>query len=253
MTYVILIIIAVLLGVLFLQNFLNIVSETNTITYCCLIISNLFKKHSSCSLPFFVLRQVAEYFVTHGRNVYIAALDAKKAFDRMHHLKLFNVLSDRNIPFFIIKIIVNWYSKMFASVRWNGAFSNMLPIKSGVLQCSILSPSLFNLYVDVIIVALSKAGYGCFVRQISMGCIVDADDIILLSASIVALQEMLNICFHKGKELDIIFKNSKLFLFKIGPSYDCCIQNLKLGAADIVWTRDIKYLGVNFCSDKNLC
>ena len=123
-----------------------------------------------------------------------------------------------------------------------------------MLQGSILSPCLFNLSVDVIIVALSKAGYGCFVRTIYMGCVVYAvyaDDIILLSASIVALQEMLNISFHKGEELDIIFNNSKSFLFKIGPSYNC-IQNLKLGAADIVWTREIKYLGVNFCSGKNL-
>ena len=39
----------------------------------------------------FVLRQVAEFFVTHRSNVYMAALDAKKAFDRVHHLKLFNV------------------------------------------------------------------------------------------------------------------------------------------------------------------
>ena len=80
----------------------------------------------------------------------MAVLDAKKAFHRVHHLKLFNVLSDRKIPFFIIKVIVNWYSKMFASMRWKGAFSNMLPIKSGVLQGIILSLSLFNLYVDVI-------------------------------------------------------------------------------------------------------
>ena len=55
------------------------------------------------------------------------------------------------------------------------------------LQYAILCPRLLNLYVDVIIVALSKAGYGCFVRKIYMGCIVYADDIILLSASIVAL------------------------------------------------------------------
>ena len=106
---------------------------------------------------------------------------------------------------------------MFASVRWNDAFSNMLPIKSSVLQGSILSPSLFNLHYDVIIVALSKAGYDCFV------CKIYTDDIILLSASIVALHEMLNICFHKGEELDIIC-NNKSFLFKTGPSYDCYIK-----------------------------
>ena len=143
-TYVILIIIVVSPRVLFLQNFLNIILDK----YDYLMLSNYiqlgFKKHSSCSHAIFVLRQVAGFCVTHVSNVYMAALDAKKAFDRVHHLKL-NVLSDGNIPFIIIKVIVNWYSKMFASVRWNGAFSNMLPIKSCVLQGSILSPSLFNL------------------------------------------------------------------------------------------------------------
>ena len=103
---------------------------------------------------------------------------------------------------------------MFASVRWNGAFSNMLPIKNGVLQGSILSPSIFNLYVDVIIVALSKAGYGCFVRKIYIGCIAYADDIILLSASIVAIQEMLNICFHKGKNLILFLTTQNNFCLK---------------------------------------
>ena len=101
----------------------------------------------------------------------------------------------------------------------------MLPIKSGVLQGSILSPNLFNLYVDGNIDDLSKAGYGCFVGKIYMVCIVYADDIILLSASIVALQEMLNICFHKEEELEIILNNSKYFLLKISPSFDCCVQN----------------------------
>ena len=132
----------------------------------------------------------------------------------MHHLKLFNVLSDRKISFFIIKVIVNWYSKMFASVRWNGAFSNMLPIKSGVLQGSILSSSLFNLYVDVIIVALSKAGYDCFVRKMYMGCIVYADNIILLSAFIVALQECVIFVFIEGKNLILFLTTQNHFCLK---------------------------------------
>ena len=148
--------------------------------------------------------------MTDGSNVYMAALDAKKAFHRVHHLKLFHVLFDRKMSFFIIKIIVNWYSKMFASVRWNGAFSNMSPIKSGMLQSSILSSSLFNLYVYVIIVALSKVGYGCFVRQIYMGCIVYADDIILLLASLRSKKCWIFV-FIKGKNLILFLTTQNHF------------------------------------------
>ena len=77
----------------------------------------------------------------------MAALDTK-------HLELFNVLSDRKFPFFIIKVIVNCYSKMFASVRWNGVFFNMLVLKSDVLQGSILSHSLFHSYVIIVLLAI---------------------------------------------------------------------------------------------------
>ena len=73
-----------------------------------------------------MLRQVADFLQF---MIAIASLDAKKAFDRVHHVKLFNVLSDRNIPLFIIKVIVNWYSKMFASVRWNGVFFQYVAYK----------------------------------------------------------------------------------------------------------------------------
>ena len=33
----------------------------------------------------------------------------KNEFERVHHLKLFNVLSDRKIPFFIIEVIMNYH------------------------------------------------------------------------------------------------------------------------------------------------
>ena len=55
---------------------------------------------------------------------------------------------------------------MFASVRWNNVSSNTLPLKIGALQGSFQSSNLFNLYDDVIVDALSKAGYGCFVCNI---------------------------------------------------------------------------------------
>ena len=140
----------------------------------------------------------------------------QKAFDHVHHLKLFNVLSDRKIPFFVIKVIVNWYSKMFASVRWN-AFFKYVAYKKWCAAGSIMSPSPFNLYVNVIIDALSKAGYGCFIHRIYMGCIVYADDIILLSASIVTCcKKYWIIVFIKGNNM-ILFLTFKILFVQNRP------------------------------------
>ena len=57
-----------------------------------------FKKDLSCSHALFVLSQTVDYFVQHGCNVFMAALDAKKAFDRVNHVKLFEKLIERGFP-----------------------------------------------------------------------------------------------------------------------------------------------------------
>ena len=51
-----------------------------------------FKKGLGCAHAVFALRQCAEYFVSRGSSVFMAALDAKKAFDRVNHIKLLNML-----------------------------------------------------------------------------------------------------------------------------------------------------------------
>ena len=47
---------------------------------------------------------------------------------------------------------------------------------------------LFNIYIDSIICAFRSSDLGCHVGNVYVGCIVYADDIILLSASLVNMQ-----------------------------------------------------------------
>jgi len=47
-----------------------------------------FKETLGCWRAIFALRQCTEYFVSRGSTVFMAALDAKKAFDRVNHIKL---------------------------------------------------------------------------------------------------------------------------------------------------------------------
>jgi hypothetical protein len=68
-------------------------------------------------------------------------------------------------------------------------------IKSGVRQGGVCSCWLFNVYVNELIIRLELSGLGCRVRCVYAGCVLYADDILLLSGSVMKLQEMLDICY----------------------------------------------------------
>ena len=75
-----------------------------------------FKKKSSCSQAIFLLTQVIDYFVKRKSNVFVASLDATKAFDRVNHgqfrsIKLFSKLIDRDLSGKLVKLIIDWYGK----------------------------------------------------------------------------------------------------------------------------------------------
>jgi len=71
-----------------------------------------FKKKSSCSRSIFVLTQVIDYFVKRKSNVFVASLNATKAFDRVSHIKLFSKLIDRGLPGKLVKLSIDWYGKL---------------------------------------------------------------------------------------------------------------------------------------------
>ena len=71
--------------------------------------------------------------------------------------------------------------KCFVRVRWGDAFSFWFQIYAGVRQGGVLSPVLFAIYMDVLIVRLRDAGYGCRLVNEFYGCLVYADDILLLA------------------------------------------------------------------------
>ena len=124
-------------------------------------IFNLVSKKVGCNSAIYTVRSVIEYFAKHGSTVNIGLLDMSIAFDKVNHYGLYLTLMQRNIPPKLLLVIMNWYGKCTALVRWNGAFSSIFDIPCGVRQGGVLSPILFNIYVDDIIKNLSNSQLGC--------------------------------------------------------------------------------------------
>jgi len=209
------------------------------------MIYNMVSKNNSCCHALFVFNESVRYFITRGSRVHCAALDASKAFDKVLHFGLFYKMVSKGISSMFIKVLNYWYSQLHCAVLWKSVLGETLWIQCGVRQGGVLSPYLFSLYVDDVITALMNSGYGISVGNIFTGCIIYADDTILLSCSFYGLQKMVNICAAYGACWDIKFNSVKSQCISFGNCQPSSFT-VTLNESPIQWTHKLKYLGCFF-------
>ena len=203
-----------------------------------------FKKKMSCSHAIYSLRTTVDHFVNGGSTVNLCAMDLSKAFDRVNHYCLFVKLLKRGIPRQFVLLFECWYCKTFIHVRWQDAISDRVRLKSGVRQGGVLSPIFFILYVDDLILQLQSQNMGCHIRGLFLGAIMYADDLILLSASVVELQLMVSLCQVELDNIDMIINTSKTVCMRIGPKFNVQCCNITLNNNQLLWVTVLRYLGV---------
>jgi len=93
-------------------------------------------------------------------------------------------------------------------------------VLSSVRQGGLLLPVLFAIYMDVLIERLRSCGLGCRLLDDFYGCLLYADDIVLLSHSLDAIRIMLDICDKFAIDFDVKFNSSKSVVMRIGPRFD---------------------------------
>ena len=79
-----------------------------------------------------------------------ALLTTPKAFDCVDHNKLWKILQEMRIPDHLTRLLRNLCAGQEATVRTGCGTTDWLQIGKRVYQGCILSPCLFNLYVDYI-------------------------------------------------------------------------------------------------------
>lgn len=92
-----------------------------------------FVNRHGCQKALLTLQTVVNCFTSCGSPIYLASLDASKAFCGNHYDLLGRLIS-LGIPLYLLKIVINLHLKLKRQVRWNGALSDVFLIKSDMRQ-----------------------------------------------------------------------------------------------------------------------
>ena len=197
-------------------------------------------------------KNVLSYYKRNNTSMFLCYMDASKAFDRVNHGKLFNKLINRQIPLYLVRIIIFWYTQQQLFVKWGHETLETFLCTNGVRQGGILSPLLFNVYIDEISVQLNKLSIGCLLGGTIINHLIYADDLIIFSPSVKGLQQLLDCCIQYGEAIDIKFNDKKTKSMVIRCEQDKCkvpFPDLLMDAAAIENVLCHRYLGVFISCD----
>jgi hypothetical protein len=204
-----------------------------------------YKKNHSADQCLFLFKEVVNYYNSLSTPVFACFVDASKAFDRVNFWIMYTKLLQRNIPKVIVRLLLTWYATQTFVVRWNCTFSKTFQSSNGVRQGGVLSPRLFNIYMDDLSKALSRCNSGCTMGDVCLNHLFYADDAVLMSPSIHGLQHLIDICTTYGFNHEILYNKKKTVCMSFYPKcYEGFLPlSVYLSGAALKWVDKKEYLG----------
>ena len=153
---------------------------------------NGFRKKRSTTDHILSLCNIIETRKKMKKSTFCAFIDFKKAYDSINRNILWQRLRDSGIGGRMLIAIKALYNSVSSCVRVNYFTTDWFDVKVGLRQGCILSPILFNLYINDLALYLKSLNTGINVGQEKVCILLYADDIVLLADSAKDLQTLLN-------------------------------------------------------------
>ena len=210
-----------------------------------------FKSGVSTTQCTWLVNEVTSYFMRRGTAVTACLLDCSKAFDKCRFDKLFDKLIAKGLPAVVVRVLVFVYEEQEGWVKLGGKKSSLFRITNGTRQGSVLSPVLFSVYLDDLLIGLRKLQLGCHIGGWWFGALGYADDLILLAPNREVLQAMLVVCQSYAREHNLVFSTDPVpaksktkcmhFCGRMGHvKYPAPV---KLEGEDLPWVEKAEHLG----------
>ncbi|ETN61698.1 hypothetical protein AND_006627 [Anopheles darlingi] len=141
------------------------------------------------------LRIIIEQMNESNGSLYMVFLEYEKAFNRLNHTYLWSALTRKGVPDKLVKLLATLYNSFAYRVRHNGLLSNPIRLQAGLIQDCPLSPLLFLIVMDEIMIGAidrqPKRGL-VWMEEQHLNDLSFAHDIVLLSTRHADMQSKLN-------------------------------------------------------------
>jgi len=153
------------------------------------------------------------------KNIYFCFIDYAKAFDCVDHNKLWKILKQMGIPDYLTCLLSNLYAGQEAAVRTGHRTTDWFQIGKGVRQGCILSPCLFNLYIEYIMnnAGLEEAQAGIKIAGRNINNLRYADDTTLMAESEEKLKSLLMKVKEESEKVGLKLSIQKTKIMASGP------------------------------------
>jgi hypothetical protein len=206
---------------------------------------NGFRPGRSCVDHIFALTSIIRNKINENRTVYVTFIDFQKAFDCINReLMLYKILS-YGIDGNFYQSVKSLYTKNTASVNINNHLTDWFNTKSGVRQGDCLSPTLFNLFINDLILEIKVLHKGVNFANDNISILLYADDVAVIAENPFDMQSMLNRIYTWCNKwsLNINFNKSNIIHFR-KPRSKRSEYCFRLGQNIIRYKDEYKYLGV---------
>ncbi|MCP5003018.1 MAG: hypothetical protein GY941_03575 [Planctomycetes bacterium] len=227
-----------------------------------------FRKGRGCTDQIFAVRMTVEKFLGKGRKLYAAFMDLEKAYDRVDRMALWDVLGMYGVGGCLLEGIKAFYKGASACVRVDGRLSETFDISVGVRQGCVMSPWLFNVYMDGCIremkARVGDIGVGLQLDGVGWSLVASlfADDTVLMAESERELQRVVKefdtVCKRRklrvnvGKSKVMVFERAEGEVIDFATPYRVGVPNesrceIMLGREMMEEVDEFKYLGTVLC------
>ena len=193
---------------------------------------------------------VTKYTQKKGGRFYCAFVDFTKAFDLLNRNALWLKLEKLKVSSKMVNMLKGVYKQVNAKILTPNTFTESFEYKWGVKQGCILSPTLFNLFInDLSKFFKDKGAFQIPLKDLEVSLLLYADDLVLLSDSAIGLQRQLNWLqeYCETWDLKVSKEKSKIMVFRNGGrlrNYEKWFYN----GSRLETCTYFTYLGVSFSS-----